>query len=503
MWLTLTLCTDAATKATPQMIIGPTLWVGASAAIVFLIASALLKSWCKGAEFATIMVILTFCFPNTLVGVGLNCAQDTVFPLLAFGGFCILTAVLFYFIYKSPSVLSQYTVQLNLVAALLLISCLFPYINAEMNIRGKANELLQEDRTVISGIKLDANAARPDIYYIILDGAANPYTLRDYYNYDNFDFITSLQKLGFFVALHSHSNYDRTMLSLPSSLNMRYIDFVPNAIGSTSYDRFPYILIQANNVSELLRQLGYKLINIASGMLATEHNSYADINVGTGFGTEIELPLMHITPITFLEHRFALLGRLIKEKRLNSLRQLKKIASMPGPKFVLVHILCPHAPFCVDENGNAVPVDSGSIADYYDAIPYRKQLTFIEAQTARYVADLMSITQGKAIIVIQSDHGPASFKTKGKPTQDYLKERFRILNAYYLPGKTYAQSGLYDSITPVNSFRVVLNDYFAAKLPLLPDRSFWAPCREPYIWTEVTVEDQSSGIGATRLKQIQ
>jgi hypothetical protein len=499
----LSICLDAATKATPQMIIGTTLWVAASAAMVFVIASALLKSWSKGAEFATLMMILTFCFPNTLVQVGLNCAQDTVFPLLAFGSYCILTAALFLFIYKSPTVFSQHTPQLNFVVSLLLISSLIPYINAEIKIRGKANQLLQEDRAIIDGVTLDANAARPDIYYIILDGAANPYTLRDYYNYDNFDFIKSLQKLGFFVTLHSHSNYDRTILSLPSSLNMRYIDFVPHAIGSTKYERFPYLLIQNNNVSELLRRLGYKIVNVASGMLATEHNSYADINLGTGWGTELELPLMHITPITFLEPRFAILGQLLKEKRLNSLRQLTKVASMPGPKFVMVHILCPHAPFCVDENGKAVPVDSGSTADYYDAIPYRKQLTFIEAQTERYVTELMSITQGKAIIVIQSDHGPASLKKKDKPTQDYLKERFRILNAYYLPGKTYAQSGLYDSITPVNSFRVVLNDYFAANLPLLPDRSFWAPSGAPYIWTEEMVEDHSSGIGATRLKQIQ
>ena len=38
-----------------------------------------------------------------------------------------------------------------------------------------------------------------------------------------------------------------------------------------------------------------------------------------------------------------------------------------------------------------------------------------------------------------------------------------ILNAYYFPGGRY--EGLYEAISPVNSFRVVLNTFFGAKLP--------------------------------------
>jgi hypothetical protein len=43
------------------------------------------------------------------------------------------------------------------------------------------------------------------------------------------------------------------------------------------------------------------------------------------------------------------------------------------------------------------------------------------------------------------------------------------LNAYYLP-KGYKD--LYDSITPVNSFRIILNEYFGASYPLLPDITY-------------------------------
>lgn len=58
----------------------------------------------------------------------------------------------------------------------------------------------------------------------------------------------------------------------------------------------------------------------------------------------------------------------------------------------------------------------------------------------------------------------------GKASDTALAEKYPILNAYYFPdNKTEA---LYDTITPVNSFRVVFNTYFDQNLPLLPDRNY-------------------------------
>jgi len=52
-----------------------------------------------------------------------------------------------------------------------------------------------------------------------------------------------------------------------------------------------------------------------------------------------------------------------------------------------------------------------------------------------------------------------------------IKERFSILNAYYLPNGGHDL--LYDSITPVNTFRVIFNHYFGKDYGLLKDRSFY------------------------------
>ena len=48
--------------------------------------------------------------------------------------------------------------------------------------------------------------------------------------------------------------------------------------------------------------------------------------------------------------------------------------------------------------------------------------------------------------------------------------RYEILNAYYLPGD--GAESLYPTITPVNSFRVILDKYFGENFPLLPDVSY-------------------------------
>ena len=52
-----------------------------------------------------------------------------------------------------------------------------------------------------------------------------------------------------------------------------------------------------------------------------------------------------------------------------------------------------------------------------------------------------------------------------------MREATAILNAYYLPG--VGNEALYDEISPVNTFRVILNEYFSANLELLPDRTFF------------------------------
>ena len=66
----------------------------------------------------------------------------------------------------------------------------------------------------------------------------------------------------------------------------------------------------------------------------------------------------------------------------------------------------------------------------------------------------------------------------------HLADRFSILNAYYFPDGNY--DDLYQSISPVNTFRVLFNRYLGADLELLEDRCLWHNLKKPYHHIEVT-----------------
>jgi hypothetical protein len=75
------------------------------------------------------------------------------------------------------------------------------------------------------------------------------------------------------------------------------------------------------------------------------------------------------------------------------------------------------------------------------------------------------------VIVIQGDHGaPAGLISDDK--------HMPILNAYYLPGAD--PSALYANISPVNTFRVIFNQYFGGHYPMLADVSYFSSYLSPY-----------------------
>ncbi|CAN5146838.1 hypothetical protein BH10PLA2_BH10PLA2_39730 [soil metagenome] len=86
------------------------------------------------------------------------------------------------------------------------------------------------------------------------------------------------------------------------------------------------------------------------------------------------------------------------------------------------------------------------------------------------------------IIILQGDHGPGSMLHWENPVQTNMVERLSNFNAYSLPGDGKAK--LYDSITPVNTFRVIFDHYFGGHWEMLKDRSFFGTWSHPYPFVE-------------------
>ncbi len=177
--------------------------------------------------------------------------------------------------------------------------------------------------------------------------------------------------------------------------------------------------------------------------------------------------------------------------------QLKKIPTIEGLKFVFVHFIAPHPPFLFDRHGNPVNTDKpywigdgssfqGSSKKYIQG--YSQQIVYINQLLEETIEAILERSPKPPVILIQGDHGPGAYLDWESYENTCLKERFSILNAYYLPGVKDQQ--LYDSISPVNSFRVVLNEYFHTGLSYLEDHHYYSQLKFPYDFVDATAASE-------------
>jgi len=64
-----------------------------------------------------------------------------------------------------------------------------------------------------------------------------------------------------------------------------------------------------------------------------------------------------------------------------------------------------------------------------------------------------------------------------------IRKAHNNLNVYYLPN---GSKSLYETISPVNSFRVIFNEYFNADFELLEDKYYWESLDRPFDIRDVT-----------------
>jgi len=102
---------------------------------------------------------------------------------------------------------------------------------------------------------------------------------------------------------------------------------------------------------------------------------------------------------------------------------------------------------------------------------YVNQLIFMNKKIEAIIDKILTESSRPPVIILQADHG-AAFLDLQPMTDAIVQERIPIFSSYYLPG--HEQEGLYEEISPVNSFRVIFNKYFGANLELLEDRSYYS-----------------------------
>lgn len=386
---------------------------------------------------------------------------------------------------------------LNVTGVLLMVMALGSIARSHWTIRGELARTTEE-KSATKGTAIPAGM--PDIFYIILDGYGRTDTFERNYGFSDKAFVEELEERGFYVAKQARSNYVQTELSLTSTLNLEYLDQIVRPIGNVVEQRMLLDqMIDDSRVSRFLRSKGYLYYAITTGFPALTFRS-ADVVVEQESGSTLFLnALREKTPFPTPEvaytsqydaRRFYLEG---------GYRAIENLAP-PGPKprFVIVHILAPHPPFVFGPKGEPRRPkgpygfwDGSHFHDIYagrnDYVTgYREQAQYIAKRTLDAIDKLARTGPRAPIILIQGDHGP-----KNAVNQDFLEktdldEAFGILSAFRVPDSIKAK--LYPSISPVNTFRLLLSEMFTEDFPLRDDRHLYSTWGEPLKMVDVSEE---------------
>ncbi len=466
---------------------------------IWLLFGLLSRQERKGAAAASAGIVLIFFYGHfqTLVSGSMHWIAGPL-CISIWAGLCII-------IFRTHRALREITKFLNFISFVLLLPSVWAIVTYKPDLTQIATSptIVSNDTHVakLTNTRKIANLTKeqadrlPDIYYIILDAYGRQDRLQEYYGYDNRSFITALENRGFYVAKKSTANYNQTPLCLASSLNFDYLDEkVDKKLSSGNALEKCRELLDSNEVARILSTKGYKYVHIGSGNGEVQVDT-ADVDLNDEVDeNSFQNEAMGLTPIrsasaeklSYDQHRSKLMGVFDK---------LETVVSLPGPKFVYAHVLAPHPPFVFDPTGE--PVNPKGPMTYADGSwllnnitreeymkAYIDQLKYVNKRTLQAVSKLQGNSQHTPIIIIQGDHGSRMNLDWDAVEKTDVREVFSILNAYYVPGKVRAR--LYETISPVNSFRILLSTLFDRNLPLISDKSYYSASMTPVEFVDVT-----------------
>jgi len=341
-----------------------------------------------------------------------------------------------------------------------------------------------------------AGQPRRDIYLLILDEYANSQVLSERFGFDNRGFEDSLRQLGFTVPRLVRSNYVHTLLSLPSLLNFSHLGQLQHELGPRETDpAVPNYLVENNRTVAFLKSQGYRFLFFPSQWwISTQQNRHADweFQPWNGFEPGRELTRSDMrrvfvgsTPLSLLRRDFAHDA----EHVTRTLDAMAEGAGPESPKFAFAHLLNPHYPYVFDAECRVVPKRALGGWDQRRRDAYIGQLQCLNRLLLKTVKQIQERSSPAPIILLVGDHGTnsarySSAKSAEAVTPEQARERFGTFGAFYLPdggGRLFA-----DSVTLVNVIPKVLNFYFDAGIPLVPDSLYMSLEQTPYLLAPVS-----------------
>jgi len=399
---------------------------------------------------------------------------------------------------------------LNVTAGVMLLLALYRIGSYGISAEGFIFEPTPEVMMVSTEGFQRPDGVPPNIYYLIVDAYTRADTLQDYFGYDNSEFIEFLEEKGFQVSHNSVANYHKTKLAVPSVLNFEYL---ADEDGFTEeHPQGVQILLAQktfnNKVASILRQLGYRVVTVGKGkhvrIAHAEKLSLADSWLTSN---EFELALLGTTllPRFFNVPQFLWLLSAEKENVFVEMsrgwlyadrhrvdfviQEVSRQVSGEGPMFLIAHIMAPHPPFVYDREGNVPDISQflwGKREHFgANARAYADEVHYLNILLRNMIENILDNSETAPIIILQGDHGLRLTRAEMTPRESRsldvrkqveigcMRELFTNLNALYLPDNK-GHAAFYDSISPVNTFRLIFDTYFGSELGMLDDRSFFS-----------------------------
>lgn len=433
----------------------------------------LLKSWKSAAPPAALLLALFFTYghvygvlePLQVSGFAIGRHRYLV-PLWA-----LLGALTLWWLLRRKTYPEQLHTILTAISALLVMmaagQAVYSQVRSSMRVNQRAS---QSSQVAVIG----QSQVQRDVYWIILDGYSRSDALLEDYGFDNSPFLNELRDLGFVIPDCTLSNYTFTALSVSSALHMNYVENYTTFIeeGDKTTDWITYQDYLAHSpVRDHMEALGYKIVTFETGywwadiddsdyFVVANDNPLGNAGGATQI-SDFELLFIRTTALRPLEEMSQNVRKRLAPQVLTGyerryitvnfmLDQLKRVPEIREPKFVMAHIMAPHDPFVFDAEGNYV-----EILNPQDG--YANEVQYINQRILEIVHTILEQSETPPVIVIQGDHGWE------------MHNRTKNLNAYYLPGD--GAEKIYPTITPVNTFRVILDTYFGGQYGLIEDRS--------------------------------
>jgi hypothetical protein len=374
---------------------------------------------------------------------------------------------LFFWLKKKKSGLHQHVLLINTALLLFILSDA-----VQIFFTGNRNKIKIRRETAIENTVCDSSA-RPDIYYIIFDAYNSTNQLQSEFGYSNYQIEDELKKKGFRIIKDSKSNYNYTAPSLASVFNLTYIKDIDSIHKMQSRLYFQCMkLVHNNAIFPFFQKENYKIFNLSffdvkSFPGSTQLFEFWDMRelidqynlffkLLRDLINDLPASVRHRVKTKFLRKNQES-GMHFDSTIYHHLIQSAQLQSSQ-PKFIYAHFMRPHPYYHFDSLGRRFNSDTLSNRD-----AYIHQIAFSNNMIKNITDSIMTHSGRPLVIIIQGDHGDKNTQEK--------QGAFSNFNALYFSNNNY--SLLNDSLTNVNTFRIVLNTFFKKDFDLLPDKFYF------------------------------